>query len=628
MRAIYSTDRWFTFPKFRETTEYLERSMNAAGLEETAILSAPADGTARAGFWTMPMAWDIRRGRLEIVSPSVPDQFRVLADYETVPASVGMWSGSTAPEGIETELVDLGNANRNALSSADLKGKLVMVSREPAGIKAVLAKQGALGAVNTFTENPDLQDDRQWINAWGDRGWAFNKGDAALLSFSITPRQAAFVRSLLAKHDTVRVRAVVDSRFYEGSYPYVTTVIRGTRPGEEVLALGHTAEQGAHDNATGVAAMLEAMTVLENLVASGKLPAPRRTIRMLAMPEIYGSMHYAATYPERMRKTAAAICLDTPAGLYNLAGTEYTFYLNPHSTKSYVDAFILRLAREYFSGAKPSRPWHSHAFMPGTDTWLADPLVGVPTVWPYSGTGIHSHHNSADTPDTVDPRSLRDLAGITAVFLYFLATADEPEARWLAQLALDRGYELLIDAASDAIGRAAIAPDEAALRRLLFEAGERLRYIASRELEAVASVSKLAPSVDSAADKAALLRFASEQEARVRSAVNSRASKLGIREMVQPLRPAVNKEASAIVVRRKKFGTIPLDDLPLDQRAGYPSGAWALTPMTALFWCDGKRNLAEVMRLTELELGPVKFDFVGYFRFLAQHGYVELATGP
>ena len=34
---------------------------------------------------------------------------------------------------------------------------------------------------------------------------------------------------------------------------------------------------------------------------------------------------------------------------------------------------------------------------------------------------------------------------------------------------------------------------------------------------------------------------------------------------------------------------------------------------------------AEVARLTRLELGPTNFDFVGYFRFLAKHGYVEIS---
>jgi hypothetical protein len=78
------------------------------------------------------------------------------------------------------------------------------------------------------------------------------------------------------------------------------------------------------------------------------------------------------------------------------------------------------------------------------------------------------------------------------------------------------------------------------------------------------------------------------------------------------------------VVRRKRFGTIPLDEISPDQREGYPSGAWSLVPITALYWCDGRRDLAEVMRLTRLETGDANFDIVGYFRFLARRGYVEL----
>jgi hypothetical protein len=83
-------------------------------------------------------------------------------------------------------------------------------------------------------------------------------------------------------------------------------------------------------------------------------------------------------------------------------------------------------------------------------------------------------------------------------------------------------------------------------------------------------------------------------------------------------------EAAKIVVKRKGIGTIPLDELAPDRREGYPSGAWSSTLIIALYWCDGQRNLADVIRLTRLELGPVKFDFVGYFKFLARKGYVEL----
>ena len=71
------------------------------------------------------------------------------------------------------------------------------------------------------------------------------------------------------------------------------------------------------------------------------------------------------------------------------------------------------------------------------------------------------------------------------------------------------------------------------------------------------------------------------------------------------------------------MGTITLDDLPQTEREGYPAASFWGVPVSALYWCDGKRNLAEVIRLTELEMGPQQFDFVGYFKFLEKHGYVE-----
>jgi hypothetical protein len=86
-------------------------------------------------------------------------------------------------------------------------------------------------------------------------------------------------------------------------------------------------------------------------------------------------------------------------------------------------------------------------------------------------------------------------------------------------------------------------------------------------------------------------------------------------------------EGARIIVKRKRFGTIPLDEIHPDEREGYPSGAWDGTVIAALYWCDGQRNLADIIRLTRLELGAGnKFDFVGYFKFLGRRGYVELKT--
>ena len=126
-----------------------------------------------------------------------------------------------------------------------------------------------------------------------------------------------------------------------------------------------------------------------------------------------------------------------------------------------------------------------------------------------------------------------------------------------------------------------------------------------------------------------LVEFGNQQAERVRKAVAERAQLLGIRNSIQPI-AAPDPEAAVaarIVVKRKRFGTIPLDQIPPDQRDGYPSGAWALVPISALYWCDGQRNLEQVIHLTKMEMGPTNLDFVGYFRFLRDHGFVEFVKG-
>ena len=250
VNTIWQTDRWFTFPKFEETAKNVAAIMRRAGLEDVEIGSPPADGVTQAGFWTMPLAWDVKTATLEIVEPAVPADQRVLADYQKVPASICMWSGPTAPGGVVTEVV----LAASGAPQPDVKGKLVLGGRSS---KRALAAAGALGIISDTTENRELADERGWVNSFGDNGWSFTKGSAPLVCFSITPRGSQLLRGLLAK-GPVKVRANVDSRHYTGVYPYVTGVIRGSDGpnAEEVLSLGHLFEQGAHDNATGVSSII------------------------------------------------------------------------------------------------------------------------------------------------------------------------------------------------------------------------------------------------------------------------------------------------------------------------------------------------------------------------------------
>src|SRR5271169_4513076 len=105
MRDVYASDRFFTFPRFQATAEYLKGRMQQVGLSNVELVEEPADGVTQVGYWTMPIAWDVKSARLEIVDNSLPADSRILADYEKIPASLGMWSGPTPPGGITAEVV-------------------------------------------------------------------------------------------------------------------------------------------------------------------------------------------------------------------------------------------------------------------------------------------------------------------------------------------------------------------------------------------------------------------------------------------------------------------------------------------------------------------------------------------
>ncbi|HEY0162241.1 MAG TPA: M28 family peptidase, partial [Edaphobacter sp.] len=405
-------------------------------------------------------------------------------------------------------------------------------------------------------------------------------------------------------------------RHYTGQYPYISGAIIGTDgPGaEEVFSLGHIFETGAGDNATGFSSILEATATLNRLIKEGKLPRPKRTIRILAMGERYGTLSYLYANQDRVKRTIAGMCIDSPAGFQNLAGTEYNWVMNPQSATSYVDAFVLRLAQEYYPMI--DRPYRWSEYNSGTDNDLGEPMINIPMVAPRGGHGITAHHTSFDTPNQVDPDSLRDLSVMNAAYAYFIASAGPDQMRWMAQLALSRGYEQINAGVQNSLSQIAEAKTANTLGSLLYWETARVDYNLARETKAVKQAADLPK------DLAGLSSFASLQKTRIENAVQERASELHL-GTIQPAAPKVNPEAEKIVARRKRMGTITMEEIPVEEREGYPASAFWGPTTAALYWTDGKRNLAEVIKMTELEMGQSNFDWVGYFKFLNKHGYVD-----
>ena len=444
----------------------------------------------------MPLAWDVKAAKLEVAEPAVPEDMKVLADYHQEPASLVMWSGATPAGGITAEVVELKPPTMEQLKRIDVKNKMVLTDpplslSQRGALKAALYKLGAAGMISYATENPDLINGHYWVNAWGDAGWGFTKASSPLVGFSITPRKGAYLSNLLAQGKTIRVKALADTRYYSGQYPAITAVIPGTDPGEEVLELGHAFELGAQDNSTGVAAMLEAVATLRRSIDAGRLPRPKRSIRILVMSEDYGSSAYVSTHMDQMKRTVGAMCLDTPAGPYDETGG-YTFVLNPDVSRSYQDALILHAAESYYAGL-PQRFPRWIPYRPRSDSYLSDPIIAVPTITATGSTGAESlHHNSEDTLKHVDERSLRDLSSVVATFLYSLASATDKEIPWFAEITMDRSDENLTRVAATYLGRMGAAQTGEAVGIQLSGGIDHLMYNSDRDCEALLSVLRLA----------------------------------------------------------------------------------------------------------------------------------------
>ncbi|MDD8015796.1 MAG: M28 family peptidase [Acidobacteriota bacterium] len=643
---LWIHEKWSTLPEWQKAAKVARDIMAERGFDEAGILGTPADGVTKSCAWTNPIGWDVKQATLEVIDPILPDEFRYLCNYQDNPTSLNAWSAPTPPGGIETELVLMETADPEELGRLDAKGKIVLTGGNTRGLKRFLDRHGILGFVGDAIEenNVDFVNANQWFNGWSDLpgGWWMTSYDSRRnFCFSVSRKKANHLRELLRRGRKVRVRARIDSRYYtDDTLPYVVGVVKGSgSEGQEVLITGHLNEWGANDNSSGVAAILEAVGTLNGLIQSGRLPRPRRSIRVLLGAEMYGSLPYVAGNLEHLRyKTVAAVCLDTTAENYDLATTAFSISMNPNACPTFTDALFPEIVRRYYARYNKDRLWYTMPFSMGTDTYFCEPMIGVPTNWSFmSAGGGHLHHNSMDTIEKVDPRSLRELSFLHAAYLYYVAGAGAADVPFIAGLTFDRGIGVITAKNREMEEKILGAEDGAALGKALAEGLETIRYYTDLQEAAVGSVGKLVPAGDKAAAGACLTRYRKRtdefggllmRQFRETASAKARAASLKIDMPVTP-DGSWEKEAATLVPKRFQPGTLFLEEIPPSEWKEIDSSPhwWSATnwASASYWWVDGRRNLNEIKKLCELEAGkPMEnFDLISYYKFLEKYKYVE-----
>jgi hypothetical protein len=534
-----------------------------------------------------------------------------------------MWSAPTPVDGVEGELIWVADAaDPRNYPPEGIRGKIVFTSASPRQAKRIVTERGGIGILSDL---PRLPEAVSWENGWSDDpgGWAFHAHDTRAWGFLISPRQGEQLRVRLRGGEALRARAAVRSVLTEGTLPTVTGTIPGSSD-EEVLMLGHQFEQGAIDNASGVAVMIEAMRALKQLISQGRLSPPKRTIRCLFVSECYTTFHWAETNPAA-RKTIAAICLDSPAGDPRLMARPLTVFGNPQAAMSYTDSLLGALGQEVMREL-PGYPWRGVGPFGAADNLIADPSIGIPCPW----LGAHSRtwHTSADTMDMLDASQLAAVAKMTAAYVYAIANAGAGEAVDLAYLAAARGKAALAEAGSAEAEGVGVGDIDDAM--------QQMGYLADRQAEAVGSVLKLVPRSERPRVRAHVRSLQRDLRRAGRAEADALARRAG-QPKHRPGEAQLDAALSAIRPRRLVCGPLTLDRVPRNERGGRPDPRWSSALFSVLSWCDGERSLAEACHLAGRELrrertvcpdelakqiDPNADGMIEYFEFLRRHGYV------
>lgn len=364
------------------------------------------------------------------------------------------------------ELVWVGRGAAKDIADAKVQGKIVVTEGSVMAVhNEACLRQGALGVVSIAMSRPYFDPLQMPWSGIRFRGPRMPEGVAGAapaapaaappqpkFAFQLPVREGDILRRRLLMGEKITARAIVETREETADLENVTGFIPGTDPAAgEVILSAHLFEgfqkQGANDNISGSAAILEVARVLNACIAEGRLPKPKRTIRFIWGPEFSGIGKWVQANRALMEKTLCNINMDM-VGEWLSRNQAYfclmrTTYGNPHYINDVMENFFrfvgegnreriqnrsgaagvpVRIVAPF--GADEPFPYSIETHYGASDHEVFNDWgVGVPGVmmiaWPDQW-----YHTSGDVADKADPTQLKRAAAIGAAGAYTVASAD------------------------------------------------------------------------------------------------------------------------------------------------------------------------------------------------------------
>lgn len=455
----FMADRWRTRgggnPGFDQSLDHVYEYLRANDFEKAGTLEI-----IEGPLTLSRLAWHPVSASLSFLDGEV------LETLEVNPTLIAKFSAST-PEGgtIATVVdVDLGSKAEH-YAGIDVRGKIVLARGNLTRVYTEAIKQrGAIGIISDNLRAEELYKTHPQMVRVGSLPDAKPERLRTRESWAlkIPPRTGDKIRDHL-RGGPIEISVKIETRYFEGPQRAVVAEIPGASfPEERIVLVAHVDNNapGAHNNASGVATHAELARSLSAAIQRGDIERPERTITFLFSAEHVGSTMWL----RQSRDRAAGVILmlngdmtgfdtENHGGVYRYERTPDPATHSPRSPEErhpedrvsgwgfrafrgtpYPGHYLNDLMWSEVLKQSEKTGWkvHQNPFEGGSDhdDFL---ITGVTSAlswyWedPYISTNL-------DTPDKIDPKSMRNVAVLHGKVVLAIASASSKEARRVLDL--------------------------------------------------------------------------------------------------------------------------------------------------------------------------------------------------
>jgi hypothetical protein len=658
-------DRSQYTPGYDRAADWVVGKAKEFGLDQVEIERYPSDG--KIDYFGNPTQriWSVRKAELWMTSP-----FEVrITSYAELPMSLARNSSSA---NVEAEVVDVGAGVSDDDYKKDVKGKIVLTTGGGAVVRHAIFNRGAAGIITSWSV-PEfdylnrLPGDFPDEIGWGGVPPPSEKTPGSFM-FLVSSRRAQELRALLREGKPLRMRAVVDAQFSDGSISVVSGLIRGSKyPNEEIVVTAHLDhyKPGASDNASGSASTLEMARTLNQLIADKVLPRPLRTIRFLWVPEYAGSWAWFSKHLGDPVNRLANLNFDMIGENLKVTNAIFAMMYTPDYNPSYLNGImesILDFMNKYnddryppqkdfhiisVNGTRDRLQGRMFAYETGTDHEVFN-NAGIPGTGPLAWPD-YFYHSSEDTPDKVDPTQLHRVIFTGLGALTVLAYADDQNSADIAHLALGYGKKRIAGSEYEA-KNAILSSSKESFGENAVLAANLVKHVYAREREAVKSALTFSREAESRKYVEQIAKMLDDDEKGSMRNVNDIASmrgrELGVARKAVALTDAERRASHLLPVREKgkelyniyyvlgktgkdsTFMSIgaAIDEtiLRLKQR-GVSSLRLMGMPDAAAHFADGRRSILDIRDAFAADYGLMSIDALTlYFRAFEKAGVMKI----